>query len=88
MVNQDRYEGDQTVGLDSGGVTLIVKRDDYISYPHVLSEGEFLFIRFLESGQPIGTARDISQELEGSSFKFVDKVQGFVAQSILVDFYF
>jgi hypothetical protein len=88
IVNQEGYEGEQTVDLDSGGVRLIVKRESYISYPHVLSEGEFLFLQSLESGQSIETAWENSQKFGDTSFNLINKMQDFISQSILVEFYF
>ena len=56
QVNQTDYQGDQTVDLNSGGVTLLVIRRDLEITINPLSQEEFAFLHALAKGNDFATA--------------------------------
>ncbi|NJN47973.1 MAG: DUF2063 domain-containing protein [Candidatus Competibacteraceae bacterium] len=85
QVNQDHFEGDQSVNLDSGGVQLLVIRRHLNVEIHPLTEGEYVLLQALADNLDFTTACEQALERQ-PDFNLPASFQHHVAQGTLIDF--
>ena len=85
QVNQDDFEGDQSVDLDSGGNQLLIIRRHLQVELEPLSKGEYVLLQALSDQLDFATACE--QALESQpDFNLPASFQHHVAQGTLTDF--
>jgi len=85
QVNQDDFEGDQSVDLDSGGNQLLIIRRHFEVELQSLNEGEYVLLRALSNQLDFATACEQALEQQ-PDFNLPASFQHHVAQGTLTDF--
>lgn len=85
QVNQEGYEGDQHVDIDSGGVRLLIERRARHIELQALHEGEWALLQDLAARQTLAAAAESACAAE-TDFDLASALSRLIAQSTLVDF--
>ena len=85
QVNQEGYNGDQQINLDSDEVCLLIERRDRQIELQVLGQGEWALLQAISKNQSLASATDAACTAE-PDFDLVNSLSRLVAQSTLVAF--
>jgi hypothetical protein len=83
--NQEGYSGDPAVNIDRGGVSLLVRRNDYQPVLQPLTPGDWSFLNACLAGEGLSKA-SVSALKADPHFDIGATLKQFVADSILADF--
>ncbi|VAX27835.1 hypothetical protein MNBD_NITROSPINAE05-1038 [hydrothermal vent metagenome] len=83
--NQEGFKGNPAVNLDRGGVSLLVRRNDYQPVLQPLTPGEWSFLNACQAGDDLFEASGSAQKTD-PHFEIGATLKQFVVDSILVDF--
>jgi hypothetical protein len=84
-VNQDGYHGDEQVGLDEGGVRLLVIRPALTVEIEALTPGDNALLRAFAGGASLAVAGEAALAADGN-FDLPARLRHFVTRGALVDF--
>lgn len=86
QVNQEKYDGDQTVDLDAGEEYLLILRPDVEIEFHRLDRGHFMLLQTVSRGVPLAAAVDRVLE-DDPDFQLEPALKRFVNTRALVGFH-